>query len=500
MKTTSYSKEQIAQNKRIVRQRSLDDGMTYNRYFFKERESNPFIVSPHHQIMQDTLDKVYTGEISKLIINVPPGYTKTELAVIHFITRGLAKNPRAKFIHASYSDDLASLNSTVCRDIISSHEYQELWPMAIRQDTAAKKRWFTEHGGGMMAVAYGGAITGFRAGRMEEGFHGAFIIDDPIKPEDAQSDAIRTRNNKRYNSTIKSRLALSSTPVIVIMQRVHEDDLAGFLLKGGSGDKWHHLLLPSPMPADIFKNYPKDYTHGILIDPKLPEGPLWPMKHDAEALKTMDDADPYTTSSQYAQNPSPKDGGIFKRKWWQFYEELPMDIITCIIYCDTAQKVKEIHDYSVFQCWGLSPTKGIFLIDNLRGKWEAPELEQNLVAFWDKHKVHPRNNINGAILIKIEDKSSGSSLIQSAKRRFGLPIDDIQRNTDKVMRSWGAAPQIKAGNVHLPLRAEWLNDYLSEFDKFSALMTHSHDDQIDPTIDAIDDLLIEGKYNLYAHV
>jgi len=466
----------------------------FTRYYFKQREGIRLICNDHHQLIADALDQVIVGNIKRLIINIPPGYTKTELAVIFFMARGLAVNPKAKFMHLSYSDDLALLNSQMARDIVESSEFQELWPREIRVDTSAKKRWFTKQGGGVYATSSGGPVTGFRAGRMESGFTGAFIVDDPIKPEDALSEATRNRINRRFNSTFKSRLAKESeTPIILIMQRVHEDDPSGFLLKGGTGEKWHHLLLPTPVPEGPVKDwYPKEYTHGIPIEYKLKAGPLWEYKHNEEELERMYKVDPYTASGQYGNVPAPLGGGMFKNKWWKHWDILPLDIAVKRIYADTASKTSEIHDYSVFQCWGWSPTKGIFLIDQIRDKWEAPELRKAAIDFWNKHRFTPGKNPNfiPVQVMKVEDKSSGIGLIQDIQKATNIPIEGISRNRDKVERAFSTIPHIAAGHVHLPMEAAWLSNYKDEFSKFTPLMTHANDDQIDPTMDAIEDLLI----------
>lgn len=496
------------QFKRILKEYLKRDGNAFDRYFFKARESTRWIANKHHELMDSVLERVYSGEINRLIVNIPPGYTKTEKVVINFTSRGLAKNPKAKFIHVAYSDDLALLNSQVIRDQIQLHEFQELFPMAVREDVSAKKRWFTDQGGGMMAVAAGGSITGFRAGRMtKDQFTGAFIIDDPIKPDDAYSAAKRRRVNNRFNNTIKSRLAVENVPIIVIMQRLHEDDLCGFLLTGGSGDKWHHLVLPALIEEEKAP-YPTKYTHGIPIEYDFEPGPLWEFKHSEEQLRQMAMADPYTYASQYAQTPSPLGGGMFRDHWWKFYAKnpgthtgavpaLPHDIVTRWIYADTAQKTAEHNDYSVAQLWALSPSKGLFLEDQIRGKWEAPQLKANFIAFWHKHcKPTRENNFIPARGMKIEDKSSGSSLIQDLKAETFIPVEGVQKNKDKVFEAVGVIPQIAAGNVWLPVDTPWISDYLHEFNSFTPLMTHAHDDQIDPTIMAIKDLLISGS-NFY---
>lgn len=473
---------------RILRRSCLDSHLSFTRYFFKKREGSKFITNTHHRLLAAVLDKVLRLELKRLIINIPPGYTKTEMAVINFIAHGLALNPQSKFIHTSYADSLALQNSTMTMDVVNSEEYQQLWPMSPRKDSKSKKAWYNEHGGGMLAVASGGTITGFRAGRMVDGFSGAFIIDDPIKPEDAYSDTQRMKMNRRFPNTFKSRLAHEDIPIIVIMQRVHEDDPTGFLLKGGTGEMWHHLVIPVDVPEKEEK-YPQEYTHGIPIPHNLEPGPLWPYKHTEEHISAMKKSDPYTYASQYDQRPSPLGGGMFKDEYWKQYEVLPPDIMMIRIYGDTAQKTKEHNDYSVFQAWGLSPSMGVFLLDQVRGKWEAPELERKLVDFWNKWKPTQFKPL-GAQVVKIEDKSSGSSLIQAIRAQHMIPVEDIQRNTDKIVRAFGAVKYFASGYVHIPANEDWIHDYKEEFRKFTPLMTHSHDDQIDPTMDAVEDLLI----------
>ncbi len=497
---------QQLQFKKILREYLKRDGNAFDRYFFKQRENVEWILNKHHELIDRTLQRVLDGDITRLIINISPGYTKTEKAVINFIARGLAINPKAKFIHASYADDLALRNSQAIRDTVECEGFQELYPMTIRTDMNAKKCWFTNEGGGMMAVAAGGAITGFRAGRMEKGkFTGAFIIDDPIKPDDAYSASKRNRVNNRFNNTMKSRLAVESVPIVVIMQRVHEDDLCGFLLKGGSGEKWHHLVLPALIEEEI-DPYPEEYTYGVPIPYDFEPGPLWEFKHTREELETIKESDPYTYASQYAQRPSPLGGGLFREKWWKYYAikpaefageypALPKDIVFRCIYADTAQKTKEHNDYSVFQCWGYSPTQGIILLDQIRGKWEAPELKKNMITFWNKHKEPNReNNFVNARVVKVEDKSSGSSLIQDIRSETFIPIEGVQKNTDKVFEAVGCIPQIAAGNVWIPIDADYTSEYVREFSAFTPLMTHANDDQIDTTLMAIKDILINKSH------
>ena len=181
---------------------------------------------------------------------------------------------------------------------------------------------------------------------------------------------------------------------------------------------------------------------------------------------------------------------MFKGEHWKYYTVLPK-IVRKLIFGDTALKTGEKHDYSVLQCWGQSYEGGIYLIDQVRGKWEAPELEANTQAFYNKHR-----NLDGCVCsgVYIEDKASGIGLIQTMKRK-GMPIVGIPRSADKITRMHCGTPLIEAGNVYLPEEAPWLSDYLGEF---AAAPNGANDDQIDPTLDAIETFLGGAIFTNYA--
>lgn len=487
--------------------------LQFAKYAFKYRDGSKFIVARHHKLMAKVFEMVVRGEIKRLIVNISPGYTKTELAVILFMSWGLALNPRCKFLHSSYSDDLAMLNSSGTKDIIRSEEFQSIWPQKLRIDSHAKRRWTNEYGGGVQAAPSKGGVTGLRGGRIEPGYSGAVIIDDPVKPADAYSDVLRNAINNRFNNTFRSRLATEDTPIIVIMQRIHEDDLTGFLLRGGSGDKWHHLSIPALIP-EVAPDYPHDYTYGIPIEYDFPAGPVWETKHNKEQLLNLKKADPYTYSSQYDQQPSPIGGSMVRKDHWRYYDRynheinrLSIDDNSIIkleyknIYADTASKTADYNDYSVFQCWGKGEDGRIYLLDQVRGKWEAPDLRRKFLKFIDRHEFNQGNVGLGLRFRKVEDKSSGTGLIQDINRERGSGyITGIPRNKDKVSRMMGCLPQMSEGNVIIPRKAFWLNDYVDEFSKFTPVMSHKNDDQIDPTLDAIQEMLIEDTSFSYADV
>ena len=208
----------IAESKEIFARKveCEQDGLYFNRYFFKQRFGTKMIIAPHHVQIQKALDRTMLPPndpnfIPRLIINVPPGYTKTELASIGYMARGLAINPMARFLHLSYSDKLVLLNSGISREIVKSKSFQKMWPLSIKNDTDSKKIWHTEKNGGITATASGGQVTGFRAGHMDEWkFTGSLNIDDPVKPDDAYSETVREGVNNAYNETIASRVAIES--------------------------------------------------------------------------------------------------------------------------------------------------------------------------------------------------------------------------------------------------------------------------------------------------
>lgn len=448
-----------------------------------------FQIGPHHPAIERFVEDVFDGKITRGIINIPPGFSKTMLITIMLVARGLARYPDARFIHASFSDMLVQDNSTFIRDVIRSPEYQALWPREIRMDVNKKGLWRTTQEGGLLAKPANGPITGFRAGRLDKGrFTGALIIDDPLKPDDAFSKTYREQVNRNFNTTLRNRLMHPGVPIIVIMQRLHEDDLCGFLLKGGSGDYWQHLLLPVTIDSTV--PYPAQYTHGIPYDHGLPDGLLWPAKVDETELAKLRAAE-YVFQSQYMQNPMAVGGSVFKRedlRYWRVEADIP-NIVQRLIFGDTAQKTDEQHDYSVFQCWGKGVDGKAYLLDQLRGKWRAPELQANAEMFWAKHrdpKVWPANRWGALRAMKIEDKVSGTTLLQSLR---GIPVEAIERSKDKYTRALDAAPAFASGLVILPANVPWLLEYESELLGFPGA---NHDDQVDPTMDAIADMIGTG--------
>lgn len=492
-----------------------EDHLYFTRYFFKQRQNIFFRVNWHHQLIADTIEKIIKGEIQNVVINVSPGSSKTELAVINFIARGLALNPMSRFLHLSYSDDLALLNSSTARDLIRSDEYQELWPMEIADDSKAKKRWNVmidgKPAGGVYAASASGQVTGFRAGHMQDGFWGALIIDDPIKPEDVYSEPKIKAANRRLLTTVKSRLANPKVPIMVIMQRVGMVDPTAFIQSGALGGKWHHVVIPAVIDETYVKTLPEKYQTMITRDAEN-RFSYWPYKEPIDELLKMEAGQGtnqegqrisrFVFSSQYQQAPKALGGNIIHGSWFRYYTVLPQ-IKYRKIFADTAQKTKERNDYSVLECWGLGSDGNMYLLDLLRGKWEAPELESKTISFWNKHadkEKYKPEDFGQLRQLLVEDKASGTGLIQKIKLLNHIPVKGIERPIDKLTRVMDVVAYIE-GRVFLPETAPFTADFVSECEAFTADDSHDFDDQIDPFCDAINDMLSSSnKLNVWSKV
>lgn len=328
----------------------LADSLNFTRYFFRESGAGlRFVVGRHHRMICDELNRVLRGKTRFLIINIAPRYGKTEIAVKNFIAMGLAMNQRAQFIHLSYSKDLAIDNSICVKEIVESPEYQKFFPMTVGENRDTKARWDTGAGGGLYATSTLGQITGFGAGAVDVPgepyrFSGAIIIDDPIKPEDALSDTEREKVNRRFETTIRNRVNSRNTPIIIIMQRLHERDLCGYL-QSIEPDKWKVLSIPC-----------------LSIGADGKEESLWPFKHTVEELYAIKRANSFVFETQYMQDPKPIEGLMYAQ--YKTYSILPRERFRRRNYTDTADTGA---DYLCSVCY-LETKTGMYITDVLLTK------------------------------------------------------------------------------------------------------------------------------------
>lgn len=482
------------------------DHLFFTRYFFRSRQGIKFIINWHHQLIADVIDDVIAGRRKNVIITVSPGSSKTELVVINMIARGLAINPRSRFLHLSGSDSLASLNSATARDIIRSDEYQRLWPLQIAEDANAKKRWNVlvdgQPAGGVYATSLGGQVTGFRAGHMTAGFQGAILIDDPIKPEDAFSATKLDAANRRLVTTVNSRKANPDTPIILVMQRIAESDPVGFIESGNLEGDWSTVRIPAVLDPAYVTTLDQKYRE-MIPGQDAERFSYWPYKEPLERLLAMERGDGtdqsgarisrHVFSSQYQQQPVALGGNVIKGEFFGRYTVLPK-LKWRKVFADTAQKTKEQNDYSVFAEYGLGVDGILYLLDQIRGKWEAPELQRRAIAFWQKCKARDPLVFGQVRKMMVEDKSSGTGLVQTLKLPpYNIPIEGIERGKDKLTRVMDALPYIESRQVSVPEDAPFTNDFIAECESFSADDSHDHDDQVDPLLDAVDDMLQAGN-------
>lgn len=427
----------------------------FTRYAFLQQRGYRWQRNWHHEIICRKLQDAFDGKCRRLIINIPPRYSKTEIAVVNFIAWALGKAPDSEFIHVSYGARLAAGNSIRARDLVRSEWYQELFPdLALNPEKQANDDWRTTTGGVVFSTGAEGTITGFGGGKMREGFGGAIIIDDPHKAVEATSDTIRQNVIDWFKNTLESRTNTPDTPIIVIMQRLHEEDLAGWLLNGGNGETWEHLCIPA-----------------IGDDDQA----LWPAKHSRDDLERMSKAKPYEFAGQYMQRPAPLGGGIFKTEWWRYYRPFGLPEVRRIVQSwDTAFKTKTQNDYSACTTWA-ECDNGYYLLDVWKQKVEFPDLKRMVVSLHEKFRPN-------AVLI--EDKASGQSLIQELQRETRIPLIPVAKGAgdDKISLAYAVTPLIQSGRVFLPEGADWLADYTSSHASFP---NGAHDDDVDSTTQAL---------------
>lgn len=431
----------------------------------------PYVHGWHIEACAEHLEAITNGDIKRLLINIPPGTMKSMMTSVFWPAwewgpKGLSNKI---IIGASHEQGLAIRDNRKMRQLIESEWYQARWPIILIKDQNAKLNFQNDKGGFRQACAIK-SMTGVRGHTV--------IWDDPHSVEGATSEVERETAIRVFNETLPSRLISPiESAIVIIMQRLHENDVSGHIL--ANDFEYTHLCLPME-----FEPKRKCITSIGFEDPRTEEGELlFPERFPLEVVerdkKVMGS---YATAGQFQQSPAPRGGGMFKDEWWMYYDVLP-EMKRSFVVGDTAMKAKEQHDYSVFMHWGEGVNGNAYLIDMLRGKWEAPELEQAFVAFYNKCKHNSSLKLQKAI---IEDKASGTGLIQSIKRKYKIPIVGIQRNReDKIQRAMAVIPYIESGYVFLQRGAHFLNDLLAECRLFP---NGKYDDQIDVISDALDEI------------
>lgn len=419
----------------------------------------------HIDLIAQHLEACARGEIKRLIINIPPRNLKSICAAIAFPAWMLRHDPTRKIISVSYAQDLSSRHGMDCRRVMESAFYQRIFPATrISREKNTQFEFITTRGGGRMSTSVSGTLTG-RGGDI-------LIIDDPIKPGDALSESIRSSTNQWYDHTLYSRLnSRSEGVIIIIMQRLHDDDLVGHVL---GQEEWVHLKIPAICEEPVTIPVGPQCVRPYVIQRQLGHVLHSARESKAQLEKLRDEIlGSYVFAAQYQQEPAPLGGGLIKWHWLQYYSNLPAQKPKRIVQSwDTAIKADTVHDYSVCTTWH-EYDHAYYLIDVQRLRLEFPDLKKAIIAQAGIHLPH-------AILI--EDKRSGTSLIQEIKQEYSLPVIGVVPESDKIARALAQTPKMEAGKVLLPANALLLSEFQNELSKFP---NARHDDQVDSMTQAL---------------
>jgi len=434
------------------------------RCFYALNPQAELAMNWHLQVIAAKLTAVREGKIRRLIINLPPRHLKSLMASIAFPAWCLGHDPSAQILCASYAQDLADKLARDCRSIMMSPWYRQIFPTRLAPHRQAVQEFITTRQGYRLATSTGGVLTGRGAD--------IILIDDPLKPEEALSQAQRQATNEWYDHTLYSRQNNKQHgAIIMIMQRLHEDDLVGHVL---GQEAWEVLSFPAIAEADEVHRIetiwePRCFTRrqGEALHP------------DREPLETLDHIrrtiGEYNFAGQYQQSPAPLGGGLVKAEWFRRYREndRPESFDRIVQSWDTANKATELSDFSVCTTWGVRG-KHLFLLGLFRRRLEYPAL---------KRAVREQQSLFNANVILIEDKASGTQLIQELIHDGGHGVTRYQPTIDKIMRLHAQTAMIENGFVHIPETAPWLAEYLHEMTVFPK---GKHDDQVDSTAQFLD--------------
>ncbi len=413
------------------------------------------------------LSEVAAGRIRRLNINVPPRSLKSILVSVALPAWLLGRDPGMRIMCVSYSEDLAKTFAVQTRLIMQQPWYQRTFPecqLTSRRPRDTDLR--TTRNGSRYAVGIGGAITG----------RGADIIicDEPIKAQDALSIAARQRVIDYVDSTLWTRLNDRRRSAFVLtMQRLHEDDLAGHLIRRGG---WTTIALPAIATEDRtfqLSRDPQNVHHRRAGDFLQPE-----REGQTELDEQRRNLGMYNFAAQYQQDPIPAIGHVVRREWLRYYDERPAHFDRTLISWDTASSVDERSDYSAGTVWGRCGDD-MYLLEVIRGRYEVPALQRLMIEVAQDYT---------ADVFLIEDDGVGRGIVQNLRdRRLTRPLPRLNRpNTDKVARLLRHLPLIEDGRLHLPTDAPWLANYEAELLGFPV---GRHDDQVDSTTQALDYLV-----------
>lgn len=475
----------IDQDKEVLASELRGSLLKFCQYFYPLLFSRDFIIpnplgrEPHVVTICRALTRAARLELpsQRLWISVPPGHGKSTMLIM-WTAWTLAQYPDSKYLYISYSVSLAAKHTETIKRVIQLPHYKYLFDVEIRHDARGKEFFQTKQGGAIAAFGSTGSIVGTDAGLPGlDRFSGGLILDDLHKIDEAHSDTIRNSVITNYRETIQQRCRGVNVPFIGIGQRVHEEDVAAYLLNGNDGYNWEHVVLKSIDDAG---------------------NALYPEAFPLSMLKLKEQFDPYVFSSQFQQNPIPAGGALFKEDEFVLLNEEP-DILMTFITADTAETDKSYNDATVFSFWGVYDIEmngqktgqtGLHWLDCLELRIEPRDLHGEFMGFYGMcmtHRVKP-------LVAAIEKKSTGVTLISTLKDARGLEIRDINRTKasgSKTSRYLEMQPVIAAKLISLPADGRHTRLCLDHMVKITANNAHRFDDICDTLYDACKIALID---------
>jgi predicted phage terminase large subunit-like protein len=396
-----------------------NDFLSYVEHMWPE-----FICGRHHKIFADKLNKVATGEIKRLIVNMPPRHTKSEFASTFFPSFIMGKKPKMKIMQTTHTGELAVRFGRKVRNLMDQKEYKDVFPeVKLQADNKSAGRWETNKGGEYFAAGVGGAVTGRGADLL--------IIDDPHSEQDAMSPNALESAWEWYTSGPRQRLQPGGA-IVLVMTRWSSIDLTAKLLdsqKEALADQWEMIEFPAIFPET--------------------DNPLWPeFWPKDELLKVKSSIPGIKWNAQWMQNPTAEEGAIIKRDWWKRWTHKSIPPVKYIMQSyDTAFSKNQTADFSAISTWGVfKPSEDspdcLILLDCQKGRWDFPELKEIAMreyTYWE------------CDMVLIEAKASGTPLTQEL-RRIGIPVVNYSptRGHDKHSRMHSVAPIFESGMVYAP--------------------------------------------------
>ena len=443
----TFKQLQVLHAEKKIQNKARKDFLSFVKCMWPE-----FIEGSHHRHVAEKFNKLATGELKRLIINMPPRHTKSEFASYLLPAWMVGRNPKLKIIQATHTGELAIKFGRKAKHLIDSEEYQKIFETRLQEDSKAAGRWETAQGGEYFAAGVGGAITGRGADLL--------IMDDPHSEQDAMSEASLENAYEWYTSGPRQRLQPGAS-IVLVMTRWSTKDLTAMLLKQQKevkGDHWDVIEFPA------------------LMD----HGPVWPEYWNQEELEKVKATLPVKKwNAQWMQQPTSEEGALIKREWWRMWKHDWVPHLHHVIQSyDTAFLKKATADYSAITTWGLfypgpDDPLNIILLDAIKDRFEFPELRRKALEqykYWQPESVI------------VEAKASGLPLMYEL-RQMDIPVISFtpSRGNDKHVRVNSCAPIFESGLVWAP-EQKFAEEVIEEC---AAFPHGDHDDLVDSMTQAI---------------